>query len=87
MTYPVEIRHLKRLNVHVKSSLLEALEYDPESHQLNVEYKRKGLFGSRKIRSYDNISPAQFFELIGAESIGKALLRLVKKSEKLEGVY
>ncbi len=48
MTYPVEMRHLKRLNVHVKSSLLEALEYDPESHQLNVEYKRKGLFGSRK---------------------------------------
>ncbi len=47
----------------------------------------KGFLAPGKIRSYDNISPDQFFELISAESIGKALLRLVKKSEKVEGVY
>ncbi len=77
MNFEINADHLKTITVEVKSSLIQYLSYSYGDYSLSVKYK----YGKHKgqVRTYQEVSPAQFFELLGADSVGKALLKLIQK--------
>lgn len=72
--------NFSEIKITANSSLVEILEYDKSARKLYVSYKagkRKG-----KVKAYDEVSLPQFMELLSAESIGKAVIKLAKESKK-----
>ncbi|MFY0598340.1 MAG: KTSC domain-containing protein [Cyclobacteriaceae bacterium] len=79
MTFEIKADRLKTIKVEAKSSVVDSMEYCKEDLSLTVKYKTKGLF-KKKIKRYEEVSPGQFFELLNAESIGRALMHLMRES-------
>jgi len=75
MIYKVESEHLTKIKVDVKSSLIEYLDYSQQTYILSVKFKHGKYKG--KVKHYEEILPFQFFELLQAPSVGKALLKLL----------
>jgi hypothetical protein len=59
----------------VKSSNVKSLGYDAESKTVEVEFASGGVY------TYHNVEPKTYVELMGAESIGKAVNQLKKGHE------
>jgi len=72
--------NFSEIKITANSSLVENIEYDKHARKLFVSYKsgkRKG-----KVKAYDDVSLPQFLDLLSAESIGKAVIKLAKESKK-----
>jgi hypothetical protein len=61
--------------VPVASSNLKAIGYDPATQKLEVEFKSGGVF------CYDNVSPQEHQDLIGASSIGSHFHQNIRNSK------
>ena len=75
MQYNIESDNIERIRVEVNSSLIDFLEYSRKSLVLQVRFihgKHKG-----KVRTYEDIVPQQFYNLLEAHSVGKALIHLL----------
>jgi len=76
MIVNIETDVLRKITVEVKSSLIDYLEYSKDNCLLKVKFKHGKHKG--KIRSYEEVSPEQFFNILTAESVGKALIKLLE---------
>lgn len=65
-----------------KSSLVEHLVYDALNRELEVKYKSGKNKG--KSRKYKQIAREQFEHIVGADSIGRTLLSVLKKKAEDE---
>ncbi|WP_147303060.1 hypothetical protein [Marinoscillum furvescens] len=80
MTFDINTQHIGTLRIQTNSSLIEWMEYHPQSLKLEVHYKR----GPRKhtTRTYRDISMGMFMSLLSGPSLGKALLKMLHQKEK-----
>ena len=77
MLYNLESDNIQRIKVEVNSSLVDFLEYSHPTLELRVRFahgKHKG-----KVRTYEEIVPQQFYALLQAPSVGKALIHLLEE--------
>ena len=70
----VKFKRIKQLKVEVESSLIEFVEYNKSKSQMQVRFKR-GKTSKRK-KTFEAISPQDFWTIINSESIGRAILKL-----------
>lgn len=84
MTTTLQTEHLKRIAIDVNSSMVSYLEYSKEECKMYVKFKRGRHKG--KLREYTEVMPEAFFGLLGAPSVGKALIQYLE-SRKSEGHY
>lgn len=79
MTFDINTQHIGTLKIQTNSSLIEWLEYHPDTMRLEVHYKR----GSRKdtTRTYNEISMGMFMKVLSGPSLGKALLKMLQQKE------
>lgn len=80
MTFEISADRLKTIKIEAISSVIDSMEYSKDEYSLTVKYKRKGIFKNR-IKHFEEVSPGQFFDLLNAESIGRALMHLTSGSE------
>jgi hypothetical protein len=80
MTVEINTTTVREINITPNSSLIEKLEYCKSDRRLDVLYKS----GKRKgtVRTYHDISFSQFMDLLSAESLGKAVIKLAKSTKK-----
>jgi hypothetical protein len=83
MTFEIRTDRLKKIRIEAKSSVVDFMEYSREDLSLTVKYKKGGIF-KKKIKRFEDVSPGQFFDLLNAQSIGRALMRFVNSSIKLD---
>ena len=82
MTATLQAQHLKRISVDVNSSIVSHLEYSKEEHSMNVRFIRGRHKG--KLRKYDHVMPHEFFDLLSAPSLGKALIHFLEERKQHE---
>ncbi len=75
MTHRLDTKHVRSIKLQVESSIIDYLEYSHERFQLIVSFKHGKYKG--QVRSYYEIAPEQFYALLEAPSLGKALLRFI----------
>ena len=75
MTAKFDTSKLKKIKVDVTSSIIEYLEYSYNEYVLNIKFKRGRHRG--KVRSYDETTPQESFELLNEPSVGKAVLKML----------
>ena len=76
MLATVDTDNLQDIRVGVQSSLIEYLEYSKEDATMSIKFKGGKHRGC--VKSYENVPPHRFFELLSQPSVGKAVLRLLK---------
>jgi hypothetical protein len=60
----------------VKSSVIAAVDYDPDTRQLRVEFHNGRLY------RYDNVPPLEVAGMLVAESVGSYFNRRIRKRYK-----
>ncbi len=76
MLATLDTDNLREIRVDVRSSIIEYMEYSKSELTLSIKFK--GGKHKGRVRSYEDIAPQRFFELLSEPSIGKAVLRMLK---------
>lgn len=76
MTASLQTEHLKRITADVNSSYVSYLEYSKEDYRMSVKFIRGRHKG--KLREYGNVMPQEFFNLLNAPSLGKAIIHFLE---------
>lgn len=76
MTASLQTEHLERISVDVNSSMVSYLEYSKQESLMHVKFKRGKYKG--KLREYSEVTPEEFFGLLNAPSLGKALIHYLE---------
>ena len=72
---------LKKIVVYPESQLIKKIVYRQDEQLMFVQYRTKGLL-SRKAKRYDQVSYSNFEEIISSVSVGKALMRYLKRQKQ-----
>ena len=72
---------MKKIKVDVFSSMVDFIEYSQNNNILLVKFKKGKYKG--KIRSYDSVTPSQFFQILESDSVGRSVLKFAEKRRML----
>lgn len=76
MTATLQTEHLERITADVNSTYVSYMENSKEEYKMSVKF----IIGrhKEKLREYDNVLPHEFFNLLNAPSLGKALISFLE---------
>ncbi len=81
MTASLQTEHLKRISADVNSSMVSHLEYSKDECKMSIKFIRGRHKG--KTREYDNVMPQEFFDLLNAPSLGKAVIHFLESRKSV----